>query len=596
MLISYFREWDLFFSAVRYINSVCRYLNRFWVMREINEGKGNIYYVYTLCSRQWRAVIVERLSARVMDVVLEMLKRQRQGETIEHGLIKKLAESYMDLGVDEQNPTEPTNLNVYRKYFEKPVIKAAREFYGKLDITDDPVGQMALVEAHLEEETERMKLWLREDRFSTYIGAIIELDLGVLKGHLSTLLGKKMYRLLSYFHVHAGWEDMAKPFESYVWNMGSAEMQLLAAGLSSIANLQPDAYVSALLKTYRACRQVVKVAFDDDSLAIRSLQVSFSSLVNGTGDGPTTMTAERSVELLVKYAHMPLAKKTAVPADVLEADLENIKLLILHVDDRAVFARKYARILERRILYGNDATTALAKSVVAVMRDVGGSDYVCKLEGMLVDVQKSGELTQRFRQGTALASTRATYSILSTNHWPPQLQTTFKPPDEMAADRDHFSAFYHGQSQNRKLTWAWHLSRGELKASYGKDGRCYTLRASMYQMAVLLLFNEKDTHEFHDIQTATLLDPEILDSVLSSLVREGLLLLLLSADDGEPSGGPAARTYGLNDDFSRRDRRVTLQVERMPAVPEATETARETREDRLQVLRVRLSLPYPPRY
>ena len=54
LLTFYIREWDRYTTAAKYINHLFRYLNRHWVKRELDEGKKNIYDVYTLHLVQWR--------------------------------------------------------------------------------------------------------------------------------------------------------------------------------------------------------------------------------------------------------------------------------------------------------------------------------------------------------------------------------------------------------------------------------------------------------------------------------------------------------------------------------------------------------------
>jgi cullin 1 len=44
----YIKEWDRYTTAAKYINHLFRYLNRHWVKREMDEGKKNIYDVYTV--------------------------------------------------------------------------------------------------------------------------------------------------------------------------------------------------------------------------------------------------------------------------------------------------------------------------------------------------------------------------------------------------------------------------------------------------------------------------------------------------------------------------------------------------------------------
>lgn len=48
LLRYYAREWERFTTGANYINRLFTYLNRHWVKRERDEGRKNIYPVYTV--------------------------------------------------------------------------------------------------------------------------------------------------------------------------------------------------------------------------------------------------------------------------------------------------------------------------------------------------------------------------------------------------------------------------------------------------------------------------------------------------------------------------------------------------------------------
>ena len=94
----------------------------------MDEGKKNTYDVYTLHLYQWRTEFFELVNKKVMDAVLMLVEKQRNGETIEHGQIKQVVESFVSLGLDEHDATKST-LDTYRYHFEKPFLAATEEFY-----------------------------------------------------------------------------------------------------------------------------------------------------------------------------------------------------------------------------------------------------------------------------------------------------------------------------------------------------------------------------------------------------------------------------------------------------------------------------------
>ena len=87
-------QWQRYELAAQYINHLCRYLNRHWVRREIDEGRKNTYDVYTLHLIQWKTKMFEFLHERAMDSVLSLVESQRNGEEIGYRVIKKYVDSF----------------------------------------------------------------------------------------------------------------------------------------------------------------------------------------------------------------------------------------------------------------------------------------------------------------------------------------------------------------------------------------------------------------------------------------------------------------------------------------------------------------------
>jgi len=94
LLTYYIREWKRYTTAAQYNNHVFRYLNRHWVKREMDEGKKDVYDIYTLHLVRWRDDMFQNTQDHVMQAVLKLVERQRNGETIDHSQIKAIVESF----------------------------------------------------------------------------------------------------------------------------------------------------------------------------------------------------------------------------------------------------------------------------------------------------------------------------------------------------------------------------------------------------------------------------------------------------------------------------------------------------------------------
>jgi cullin 1 len=49
LLKSYAKQWDQYTTGANYVNKLFNYLNKHWVKREKEEGRKEVYTVYTVC-------------------------------------------------------------------------------------------------------------------------------------------------------------------------------------------------------------------------------------------------------------------------------------------------------------------------------------------------------------------------------------------------------------------------------------------------------------------------------------------------------------------------------------------------------------------
>ncbi|KAJ8609727.1 hypothetical protein MRB53_038964 [Persea americana] len=137
--------------------------NRHWVKREMDEGKKDIYDIYTLHLVRWKEDMFGDTQNAVMEAVLHLVEKQRNGETIEQSKIKSVVDSFVSLGIDDADSTK-TTLDVYRKHFEEPFLKATTIYYEKESseflAVNTVVDYMKKAERRLDEEKERVPLYL----------------------------------------------------------------------------------------------------------------------------------------------------------------------------------------------------------------------------------------------------------------------------------------------------------------------------------------------------------------------------------------------------------------------------------------------------
>lgn len=598
LLAFYIKEWDRYTVAAKYIHHLFRYLNRHWVKREMDEGKKNIYDVYTLHLVKWRQVLFEQVHTKVMDAVLQLVEKQRNGETIEHGQIKAVVDSFVSLGLDETDPTKST-LDVYRFHFEKPFLKATAEFYqaeSKQFVSENSVVEyMKKAEARLDEEDDRVRTYLHQDIAvplkSTCHQALIAEHSALLRDEFQVLLDNdreedmaRMYNLLS--RIQDGLEPLRQRFETHVRKAGLAAVQKVA---SDAEKLEPKVYVDALLETHTKYQALLKKAFRDEPEFTRALDNACREFVNR--NEVCKSGSHKSPELLAKYTDVLLRKGgNSVEESELEATLMQIMTVFKYIEDKDVFQKYYSRMLARRLVNGNSSSDDAETSMISKLKEECGFEYTNKLQRMFQDMQISKDLNTNYRNHAAnldlekQATLDSTYSVLGTGFWPLQPPNTkFNPSQEIADDFERFTRFYKSNHEGRKLTWLWHLCKGDLRANYVRNGRTpYTFQVSLYQMAILLLFNDKDTQTFEDIEATTQLNPDVLEQAMATILKAKVLLM-------SPEGGKAGpgKTFRLNTEFKNKKIRINLNQGGVKETKqEEAETNKTIEEDRKILIQV----------
>jgi cullin 1 len=602
LLTYYIREWKRYTNAAKYNNNLFRYLNRHWVKREMDEGKKNVYDVYTLHLVKWKDVFFSAVQEKVMDAVLRLVEKQRNGETIDQLQIKAIVDSFVSLGLDENDSSKPT-LEVYRKHFEVPFLEATKQYYdseSKRFVAENSVVEyMKKAEVRLEEEKERVGLYLHQDimkrLMDTCNNVLIYSHRGLLKDEFQVLLDNertddlaRMYKLLS--RIAKCLEPLRDRFETHVRKAGLAAVEKVAANGD---NFEPKVYVDALLEIHTKYQQLVNVAFEGESEFVRSLDNACKEFVNRNQICKSSST--KSPELLAKYTDMILKKGTKTSNESeLEDMLVQVMVVFKYIEDKDVFQKFYSRQLAKRLVHSNSVSDDAETSMISKLKEACGFEYTNKLQRMFQDVQISKDLNTSYKEwqdklledGGQKRSIDSSFQILGTGFWPLNAPNTpFVPPAEINKAMTSFSSFYDNKHNGRKLTWLWQLCKGEVKANYIKNTTSkvpYTFQVSTYQMAVLLLFNDNDKLDYKDLRDTINLTDEHLKPALEILCKAKVLLT-----DSEESKAQPGTCYKLNFNFKNKKLKVNLNVPgKTEQKVEAQDTHKTIEEDRKLLLQV----------
>ena len=609
LLTFYIKEWDRYTTAAKYINHLFRYLNRHWVKREIDEGKKDVYDVYTLHLVEWRLELFAKVSKDVMDAVLKMVEKQRNGESIEQSQVKSIVDSFVSLGLDENDSTKST-LDVYRFHFERPFVEATKVYYhnesNRFIAENSVVEYMKKAEARLEEEKTRVGLYLHQECMNplmkTCLQVLVTDHSTRLRDEFQSLLDMdrqedlaRMYRLLA--RIVDGLEPLKTKFEAHVRKSGLTNVDKVATDTEKI---EPKVYVDALLEVHTQYAKLVEDAFAGESEFVRSLDNACKEFVNR--NSVCKSASSKSPELLAKYTDT-LLKRSGQNAE--DADLENslnqVMTVFKYIEDKDVFQKYYSQMLAKRLVQTSSASEDAETSMISKLKEACGYEYTNKLQRMFQDMQTSKDLNSAYKdwQATMLGddiknAIDPTYSILGTGFWPLKPPSTdFIPPPEIVKTYQRFEQFYSNKHSGRKLTWLWQLSKGEVKPNYvkhitnTKQKIPYTWMVSTYQMGILLLFNEQDTCSYEYIQEATTLTTDFLDPSIAVLIKGKILNV--TPDEAKPGPG---QTYSLN--YGYKSKKIKTNFNILPKseqTKEVEDTHKQIEEDRGVLIQVLLRHP-----
>ncbi|KAI0272076.1 Cullin family-domain-containing protein [Russula aff. rugulosa BPL654] len=510
----YAAEWDRYTTGANHVNRLSAYLNR-QVMRERDEGRKDIYPIYTLALVQWRTnffLHIQRKESTLASAILCLIERQRNGETIDEGLVKKVVDSFVFLGTDESD-LDKASLDNYKEHFEIPFLVATEAYY-KHDseslVAENPLSDyLKMVERRLKEEEDRVERYLHP---TTRIPLITKCEHVFVHDHAAlmwenfqSLLDydkdedlQRMYSLLS--RIPECLEPFWGKFEEYVTRTGLAAVSLA---------VEPRVYVDALLEVHAKSSKIVHCSLKGDAGFLASFDRACREFVNRN---PASTSPKTSSELLAKHADVLLSKnnKMAEEGD-LEVALNRMMTIFTYLEEKDVFRMFYRIKLCKRLLHNISASDKAEANMISKLKEACGFEYTNELQRMLAEPQ---DMDITF-----------SIAVLGKTFWPiDPPKDDFIVPIDIRLTYDRFQSYYQSKHSGRKLMWLWNYSHNELRANY--PNQKYIFVTSTYQMAVLLQYNNNDRLSLDKLATAINLkkDSDLLTQVLQSLVKAHVLI------------------------------------------------------------------------
>ncbi|PBK66061.1 Cullin-domain-containing protein, partial [Armillaria solidipes] len=582
LLAYYADELQRYTTGAHTVHRVFSYLNRYWVSRERHDGKINVYPVYTLALVQWKdhlLVPMQQQNDRLTIPLLHLVERQRNGETIDQSLFKRVVDSFVALGLNDED-LNMRCLNVYKDHIETPFLAVTKTLYKKK-------SEAFLLENSVPDSRKKTTEWLQEeqDRIEGYLA--IETQTTIVSAfeevftHAHATAMWDTFQSLPEFHRDVVLQysvPLSRIREELDLSWKNFEEDFKQAGLDAVSTLvgedggAPDLqdYVDALLEIRSKYSTFVAQNLKGDPECMPCLDRACRDIVNQTGTSTSV-----SPELLVKHTDLLLRKDSilaAIKEQDIEGALDRVMVIFNYLDDKDIFQCFYAARLSKRLIYGASVSDESEAGIVSKLGEACGPEYTRKLQQMLTDMKLSKDLTDQFNlerkqdSGTDLSFSVA---VLGTNSWPLDPPSHgFTIPRDIYPAYDLFQQYYQAKHSGRKLTWLWNYSRNELRTNY-LDQK-YILMTSSFQMAILVMYNSHDTLSLTELVTATSIPKSIITQILAILVKAKILV------NEEPE------QYDLNPDF--RSKKIRINLNRPIKTEEKGEVLKNVNEDRKYVI------------
>jgi cullin 1 len=285
-----------------------------------------------LALAQWKIhffMHIQKDNAKLSTAVLKMVTQQRNGEVVDQGLIKKVVDSFVSLGLDNTDPNKEC-LDIYKEQFEAAFLSATELYYkteSEAFLAAHSVSDyLKKAEDRLREEENRVERYLhnktRKDLVSKCEHVLIREHAEMMWENFQSLLDfdkdedlQRMYALLS--RIPEGLEPLRKRFEAHVKAAGLASIDKLVGADGVNVDSEAKAYVDALLEVHRKNSETVTRSFKSEAGFAAALDKACREFVNR--NAATGSSSTKSPELIAKHADMLLRKSNKMAE---EEDLE----------------------------------------------------------------------------------------------------------------------------------------------------------------------------------------------------------------------------------------------------------------------------------
>lgn len=503
LLSEFMVQWRNYLILSKWISKTFNYLDRYYLKFS------NMDSTVLTAIKLFKKNIFETLKTEMVESVLTEIRKWRETEDVNWEVLHMVIECFITIGITKNAKIEKgtagegslkwggeQNLNDYDSLFEKNFIKNTQEYYKSqaeiwgMNMSAPEYVRKALSRFEEEEKKaeEHMQPKTKGQLISTMCRELVEIKAEEIvqkeTGCKSMLKNEKLDELKEMYDLYSKVDTTLK----YILNEMGPYIEERGKAIIDDVELKKDPVklTKQLLALKAEMDRMVNYCFNNDPKFNQTRDKSFSAFMNLWSETPYAMAAY--CDQMFKTGIRGMSQ------DQIEEELNAIIRLFCCLNNRDVFIRAYSKFQASRLLDKTSLNTEMEESMISKLKVECGFNTVSKLSRMFTDMETSKQVMAEFKQtagGAEASDCKINSDILSTGIWPEQTTHPVKLPPQLMDCANKFELFYKNKYSGRHLSWLHGSCTVVLEPLYTKEKYGFTV--SVYQAAILLLFQQKGT-------------------------------------------------------------------------------------------------------
>ncbi|KAJ7462758.1 Cullin family-domain-containing protein [Mycena galericulata] len=467
------------------------------------------------------------------------------------------------------------------QYYKNESRKSAEE------MLNDPKRFFDYIQMRIEEEVDRSKKLLPVGSWSVIRDATLKSLLEgirmqwIAQETLGDYLDNKDFKSLTamnnlFSEVEGGGKLICTVFKSHI----QKTVQSIVKDTSA-----DDTMIQRLLEFHATAESTIKSCFLAEPVHVATEEADPTTTAASTSAVPRKRPNQEFIYALSDAFNVGFRARRNKPAEMIARHLDKLMRkgqgamsdadfdalldsalgLYRFTDDKDVFRGFYLRALAKRLLLEKSASHDFEAAVLKKLKDEYDPEFSMG-EEMFSDLRLSREAMFEYHKKIPSDSEgqKLSVMVLKQGAWPysQQSQTVTLPPN-MQVELNAFETFYMDKHNGRKLLWQPSVATvtmiGRFKAAKKE------LSVSLYQAAILLIFNRSAELSFPEIQDETKLENSLLRLTLQSLACGKKKVLLKVPPGRDVNDGDLFR---FNDGFVDPHAKVHINSIQAKVTPE----------------------------